>query len=296
MDAERRALELAARQCGVVRRTQLYALGIHPRTLHRRSALWQPHGRSVLVLTGTAPGLLRDSLVAAHAGHGRVALSGWSSLLVLDALGGHPWSAFEPEPRPWVRSTQHLRLAAKLIRRDPGNTTERLGVRTVPYAEAVSDILRFTPLDDARALAYRLAQHHGHARLSQLLAASVAAGEVTGNEQLRAIVADLATGAESDAEHELLRLLAEAGFTGFIPNHSVVAAGHRYRIDIAFPHAGLAIEVDGRVFHTDSGAFQRDRTRQNNLVAAGWRVLRFTWDDIVRRPEQTLATIAAHLA
>lgn len=296
MDVERQALELAARQCGVVRRTQLYDLGLHPRTLRRRAALWQPHGRSVLVLAGTAPGLLRDSLIAGHAGHGSVALTGWSALLVLGVLDQQPWSACAPDPQPWLRATQHLRLAARVIRRPLGTTTERLGVTTVGYPAAVSDLLRFTPPADARALAFRLAQHHGHARLSRLLADSVAAGEAAGNTRLRAIIADLAVGAESDAEHELLQLLIEAGFTGFIPNHPVVAGGRRYRIDIAFPGSALAIEVDGRAFHTDVGAFQRDRTRQNDLVAAGWRVLRFTWDDIVRHPDRTLATIAAHLA
>lgn len=296
MNAERRALELASQQCGVVRRTQLYDLGLHPRSLRRRAALWQPHGRTVLVLAGTAPGLLRDSLVAGHSGHGRVALTGWSGLLLLNVLDGQPWSSFDPDPQPWVRATEHLRLKARVIRRALGNTTERLGVRTVPYAEAVSDVLRFSPSDEARTIAFRLAQHHGHARLSQLMADSLSAGEFAGNTRLRAIIADLATGAESDAEHEMLQLLIAAGFSGFIPNHPVIAAGRQYRIDIAFPEAGLAIEVDGRAFHTDARAFQRDRTRQNDLVAAGWRVLRFTWEDIVRRPDQTLASIAAHLA
>ena len=179
MDAERRASGRAL-DSACCATDPVDALA-DPRTLRRRTALWQPQGRSVLVLAGTAPGLLRDSLVAGHAGHGRVALTGWSALLVLDALGRPPWSAFHPDTQPWLRATQHLRLAAKIIRREPGNTTQRLGVRTMPYAEAVSDVLRFTPSDDARALAYRLAQHHGHARLSQLLADSIAVGEATGN-------------------------------------------------------------------------------------------------------------------
>lgn len=56
------------------------------------------------------------------------------------------------------------------------------------------------------------------------------------------------------------------------------------RIDAAYPEHKLAIEVDGFRYHSSPEAFQRDRTRQNRLVALGWTVLRFTWDDVVRRP------------
>ena len=37
--------------------------------------------------------------------------------------------------------------------------------------------------------------------------------------------------------------------------------------------------------------FQRDRSRQNRLVAAGWTVLRFTWRDLVERPGYVVRTI-----
>jgi very-short-patch-repair endonuclease len=63
------------------------------------------------------------------------------------------------------------------------------------------------------------------------------------------------------------------------------------RIDAAYPDAKVAIEVDGYVAHSAPEEFQRDRTRQNRLVALGWTVLRFTWDDVVRRPEVVATTI-----
>lgn len=56
------------------------------------------------------------------------------------------------------------------------------------------------------------------------------------------------------------------------------------RVDAAYPAPRVAIEVDGFVAHTTPDARQRDRTRQHRLVALGWTVLRFTWDDIVNRP------------
>jgi len=63
------------------------------------------------------------------------------------------------------------------------------------------------------------------------------------------------------------------------------------RVDAAFPARKLAIEVDGFAHHSSPEAFQRDRTRQNQLVSLGWTVLRFTWDDVVRRPTQVVKTI-----
>lgn len=74
--------------------------------------------------------------------------------------------------------------------------------------------------------------------------------------------------------------------------HEVWHAGRFVaRIDAAYPHLLLAIEVDGFAHHTSPDAFQRDRTRQNRLVALGWTVLRFTWDDVVNRPAEVAETI-----
>lgn len=63
------------------------------------------------------------------------------------------------------------------------------------------------------------------------------------------------------------------------------------RIDAAYPERKLAIEVDGFSAHTSPDTFQRDRTRQNRMVALGWTVLRFTWADIVQGPAAVAQTI-----
>jgi very-short-patch-repair endonuclease len=64
------------------------------------------------------------------------------------------------------------------------------------------------------------------------------------------------------------------------------------RIDSCYPDRKLAIEVDGFEFHSSPDAFQRDRERQNRLVALGWTVLRFTWHDVVHRPAYVAKEIA----
>ncbi len=57
------------------------------------------------------------------------------------------------------------------------------------------------------------------------------------------------------------------------------------RVDFAYPASRLAVEFDGHDSHRTPAQLQRDLTRQNLLVAAGWTVLRFTWADVVERPE-----------
>ncbi len=47
-------------------------------------------------------------------------------------------------------------------------------------------------------------------------------------------------------------------------------------LDLAYPHARLAIEYDGWDFHSTREAFDRDRARANDLELVGWRILRFT--------------------
>lgn len=49
------------------------------------------------------------------------------------------------------------------------------------------------------------------------------------------------------------------------------------RVDFAIPEWRLVIECDGRRWHSREQDFERDRARDNAAVAAGWRVLRFTY-------------------
>jgi very-short-patch-repair endonuclease len=62
-------------------------------------------------------------------------------------------------------------------------------------------------------------------------------------------------------------------------------------VDVLFDEARVVVEIDGRAYHSDDVAFQRDRTRQNRLMRAGYLVLRFTWDDVVARPDEIVALV-----
>jgi very-short-patch-repair endonuclease len=88
----------------------------------------------------------------------------------------------------------------------------------------------------------------------------------------------------------------EAGLSDWVANLPVSAGGRAYVLDMAFEAQRVEVAVDGRAFHTDARSFQNDRTRQNDLVAAGWTVLRFTWEDIVDRPADVVRRIREILA
>ena len=46
----------------------------------------------------------------------------------------------------------------------------------------------------------------------------------------------------------------------------------------------LAVEVDGWETRKTFGAFQSDTDRQNAITLGRLEVIRFTWNDVVRRP------------
>jgi very-short-patch-repair endonuclease len=105
---------------------------------------------------------------------------------------------------------------------------------------------------------------------------------------MRVVIGD----AESMAEREAATLLRKAGISGWVANGEIRdSAGLIGYGDIVFRAARLIVEIDGWAYHSDREAFQRDRTRQNLLVAAGWTVLRFTWADLRYRPEQFVSTV-----
>jgi very-short-patch-repair endonuclease len=104
------------------------------------------------------------------------------------------------------------------------------------------------------------------------------------------------SGAASIAELKLHEMLRTAGLSGWHPNAPVHdPAGLIAVVDVLFPEVRLVIEVDGFAAHRDRGSFVADRRRQNRLVAAGYTVLRVTWDDLRDRPEAVLIELRSLL-
>ncbi len=92
----------------------------------------------------------------------------------------------------------------------------------------------------------------------------------------------------SQAERRLLELIRRAELP---PPETNVRTG-RYEVDFLWREAQLVVEVDGYAFHRDRFAFERDRRRDAALMAAGMRVMRFTWRQIVEESLTVVARIA----
>ena len=69
-----------------------------------------------------------------------------------------------------------------------------------------------------------------------------------------------------------------------------------HEVDFHWPHHNLIVETDGAATHLTRAAFQHDRTRDVQHTIAGYRVARFTWDDVLHRPEATGTALRALLS
>ncbi|MGI9022004.1 MAG: type IV toxin-antitoxin system AbiEi family antitoxin domain-containing protein [Acidimicrobiales bacterium] len=102
--------------------------------------------------------------------------------------------------------------------------------------------------------------------------------------------------AESVLEARMLRLCRQQGLPEPVCQHEVRSGARLVgRIDFAYVDHLVAIELDGYESHSSLDAFRRDRARQNDLVAMGWTVLRFTWDDVTHHPARVAHSVLSVL-
>ncbi len=101
-------------------------------------------------------------------------------------------------------------------------------------------------------------------------------------------VADPASGSFSESVLRCLLIRAGIGFR-------IQAWIDDMRVDFLLGDR-LVIEVDGREFHGDHLGFESDRARDARLSALGYRVLRFSYAQVVYRPDEVLTSIRAALA
>ena len=103
------------------------------------------------------------------------------------------------------------------------------------------------------------------------------------------VVADIAAECESEAEKAMARILYQVAFDRVVeyerayfiitPQHDLQPThGIPYRADFMVISAlgPVVVEVDGFAWHSDQGAFQRDRRRDRAFAAAHLPVMRFT--------------------
>jgi len=125
---------------------------------------------------------------------------------------------------------------------------------------------------------------------------SVARRGRSGVATMRSVLEDRSNAPEGSSRLEKagLELLRDAGFSGFALEFAIPWTLNK-RFDVAFPDDRVAIEWDSRRWHTQAEAFQRDRERDREALAHGWRVIRFTWHDVHGSPSEVIDTIRAVL-
>ena len=117
-----------------------------------------------------------------------------------------------------------------------------------------------------------------------------------GARAVRAAVAAADPKSGSMLETLLRVALAEAGLPRPVTQHLVLDHGQEVaRVDFCWIAQRLIVEADGFAFHSNRDDYRRDRRRMNDLERLGWRVLRFTWEDITQRPEHVVGMVRACL-
>ena len=73
------------------------------------------------------------------------------------------------------------------------------------------------------------------------------------------------------------------------------APPRRWRFDFAWPAQKVAVEMEGGIWtrgaHTRGKHFRSDAEKYNAATIAGWRVLRYTTNDLHERPFQVIEEV-----
>ncbi len=95
---------------------------------------------------------------------------------------------------------------------------------------------------------------------------------------------------------KLERLMLELVRAARLPMPSTNTKVCDWEVDLVWHARHLIVEVDSYAFHSSRAAFERDRRKDQELQAEGWRVIRFTWRQITDEPEAVIAVLAVALA
>jgi very-short-patch-repair endonuclease len=275
--------ELVRLQGGVISLAQARACGLCERTVQRRVAAkdW----------VRLHPGVYLDTSRTLD-GRGRIrAAALWlGEHATVSGLAAAFWHGLVDRPPACVEITLPERLhraprpGVVIRRRDlaPADRVHRDGLIVTGRPLTVLEVAA----RDGAALLDRALQQR-QVTYPQLQTAFARMKGGRGATRASALLRAAAIGADSTAERLLLRILRGAGITGWVLGHRV----GRWKLDVAFPERKVAIEFDSWAWHTEHDRFVDDRRKTNDLLAAGWTPLRFTWRDLTETPEQVLAHV-----
>jgi len=295
---DRRTEALAVTQHGLVTREQAIARGLTPEGIrHRvRKHRWHPVVRGVFRLSGAVDTPRQRAMVAVLAS-GRFAVLSHRSAA---ALHGLPGFSLDPPtvsvPRHGRRSLVGVRIEETLVPPDLHVTCVD-GIPCTTVARTLFDLcgdvhaLRAERALDT-ALARKLVTLPGLWRMLVDLAEHGRAGTV----RFRALLEERRgeyVAPESELEARFVELTRRHGLVE--PERQVDLGdddGWIGRVDFLFRRARIVVEVDGAEFHSGHVDQRHDAERDARLIAAGWHVLRFRWDDVVNRPAAVARSIS----
>jgi len=290
--------ELAATQYGVVSRAQTIDLGLTPRQVELRLE----SGRLVSVHPGVyriagAPVTGRQRAMAACLWLGPDALVSHltgAALLRFDGCRGLDIHLSVPrDVRRRVAQPTVVVHRVRLLQR-----VDRATVDGIPCTTATRTLIDCAALldDEALEVAFESARRMGltSARALRLRAAELCGPGSSGSSAIRKLLARQQPGEAAlqyRLEVKLARLLRGSSF----PRLERQVKVGSYRIDFAQRAQRVGVECEGFDYHGNRLAWKRDKARTAWLETQGWRLVFVTWDDVTRRPSQTLDRIAIAL-
>ncbi len=286
---------LARRQHGVVTLDQLAGLGLSPSAIRSRatSGRLQRVHRGVFA-AGPVQLTRRGELMAAVLACGRGAVAGYRSaceLRELLARRGSIIDVISPTRSGRQRDGIHVHSGATLA---PQDVTVIDNIPCTSLARTLLDIAEDGPRRDVERAIDRAEQRQllDLAAIDNVLAR---ADGRRGAKLLRAVLAEHRAGStltRNDLEEAFLAICR----AGELPPDAVNAwipfpDGGGAEADFLWREQHLVVEVDGRSVHATRRAFQSDRRRDQRLMLLGWRVVRFTWQQVTFEPAYVAATL-----
>jgi hypothetical protein len=271
---------VAARQHGVIDHEQLARVGITRWGVHRRVSAGWLHRRHVGVFAVghtalTERGRFTAAVLAGGAGavlSHRSAATLWGLMDVTDPMDITVPGRRRRGPAGVIVHAGHL--AAKDIARIDGILVTAIARTLLDLAEVV-DVPTLVACIDRTGNRLRpglmssmLNEHRGRRGLKPLRQALL----ITRPQ-------DILT--RSELERRALSLIAAAD----LPAPEVNVRVYGYEVDLLWRAQRLIVELDGRRWHDNPAARERDSRRDANLVCRGYGVMRLTWRQVVNDPE-----------
>lgn len=297
-DEESRLQKFARNHHGLYRTADARAAGLtqHQITARVRRGLAERVGKGVYRAAGAPPSRRQDLLAAVWRTNGVASHRSAAELLgLLD--DGPDW------PEVTVDRPGGHDLGGLTVHRSGDLTLSRTtDIDSIPVTGVCRTLVDLGQVVGGRRLesAVHRALHRGLIRPDDLLAEYQALSRRgrPGVGPMGRLLQDLNLSgrpAESHLEVAIIRIIRAAGLPEPVRQHVVVMAGEKFRLDLAYPDHMLFLEGDGFGVHGMRSAFERDRHRQNLLVVAGWRPLRFTWRQATRTPELVVSQVSGAL-